>query len=133
MKNLLILFLQLAFCSLYGQTEINFTEPLKIVSTEKISSEIKKGAILSATGLSYSYNDGFPVLAVIAKNIDGSSTKFEPKKLTLFEFKEIDNIDKAWDKHLLIGGTYTNLLTNGFQYEVRNDLNNDAIEYIKYL
>lgn len=129
----LFLFLQLTFYSLFGQNEVTFREPLKIVTTDKINSEVKKGAILYATGLTYSYNDGSPVLTLIAKNIDGSSANFEPKKLNLFEFKEIDNIDKAWDKHLLIDGTYTNLLTKGFQYEVRNELNNDAIEYINTL
>ncbi len=133
MRTLLLLILQLIFCSLYGQNEITFKEPLKIVATEKINSDIKKGAILSATKLAYSYYDGFPVLTVFAKNIDGSSANFEPKKLDLFEFKDIDNVDKAWDKHLLLDGTYTNLLTKGFQYELRNELNTDATEYVNTL
>jgi predicted Zn-dependent protease len=132
-KTLLIVFLQLTFISLFGQSEINFKEPLKIVATEKINSEIKKGAILSATSLAYSYNDGFTLLTVIAKNIDGSSVSFEPTKLSLFEFMDVDNIDKVWDKHLLTDGTYKNLITKGFQYELRNELNNDAIEYINTL
>ena len=133
MRILLILLTQFTFCSLYGQNEITFKESLKIFATEKINSEIKKGAVLSATSLTCSYNDGFPILTVIAKNIDGSSVSFEPKKLTLFEFKDVDNIDKVWDKNLLTDGTYTNLLTKGFQYELRNELNNDAIEYINTL
>ena len=80
MRTLLFLFFQLTFCSLFGQNEITFEEPLKIVATEKINAEVKKGAILSATGLKYSYNDEFPILTVVAKNIDGSSVSFEPKK-----------------------------------------------------
>lgn len=134
MRTYLFLFLQLTFYSLFGQNEITFKEPLKIVAIEKINSEVKKESILTAISLTYnSYNDGFPILTIIAKNIDGSSVSFEAKKLTLFEFKEIDNIDKTWDKHLLMDGTYSNLLTKGFQYELRNEINNDAIEYINTL
>lgn len=132
-RILLIIFLQLNFCSLFGQIEITFKDQLKIVATEQINSEVMKGGTLSATGLIYSYNDGISRLTVFAKNIDGIFVNFEPKKLNLFEFKEIDNTDKVWDKHLLTGGTYTNLLTKGFQYELRNELNNDAIEYINTL
>jgi predicted Zn-dependent protease len=133
LRTILFLSLLLTFCSLFGQNEITFKEPLKILATEKINAEVKKGAILFTTNLSYSYNDGFPILTVIAKDIDGSLVSFDPKKISLFEFKEIDNIDKAWDKHLLTNGTYTNLLSKGFQYELRNELNNDAIEYINTL
>lgn len=123
----------MTFCSIFGQTEIKFKEPLKIMAIEKVNSKVKKGVILTATGLTSTDNDGFPIVTVIAKDIDGSSANFEAEKLKLFEFKEIDNIDKAWDKHLLLDNTYSNLLNNGFQYELRNDLNNDAIEYINTL
>jgi len=133
MRILIILFLQLSVCSLYGQEVITFKEPLKIVATEKINSEIKKGAVLSATGVAYNYNDGLIILEIIAQNIDGSPVSFDPKKISLFEFKDVDNIHKVWDKHQLTGGTYTNLLTKGFQYELRNELNNDAIEYVNTL
>lgn len=125
---------QLIFFSIYGQPEILFEEPLKIIATDRINLEIKKGAILSATGVTYfPGGNGYSVLSILAKNIDGSPMNFDFKKISLFEFKEIDNIDKAWDKNLLINGTYSNLLTKGFQYELRNELNNDAIEYINTL
>jgi Zn-dependent protease with chaperone function len=129
----IILFLQLTFCSVYGQYEITFREPLKIVAKEKVNSEIKKGAVLLATTLLYDYNDGFPTIKISAKNLDGGTVSFEQKKLSLFEFIDIDNIDKVWDKNQLISGTYTNLLIKGLQYDLRNELHNDAIEYINTL
>jgi predicted Zn-dependent protease len=134
MKNFLNLILIFTFYNLYGQNEISFKEPLKIVATEKVNSDIKKGTELNATGIiKYINEDGFGYLKVIAKNIDGSQANFEFKKINSFEFKEIDNIDKAWDIQLFKNGTYSNLLSKGFQYELRNDLNNDAIEYINTL
>lgn len=132
-KYLLILFLQLFFCSLFGQNVITFKEPLTIFSLEKVNPEIKNGTELLATSLSYSYNDGHPLLMLTARNLDGSPVSFELKKLNLFEFKEINNINKTWDKLLLTNGTYSNLLTKGYQYDLRNELNNDALDYINTL
>jgi hypothetical protein len=133
MRIQLILLVQFAFCSLYGQKAITFKEPIKIIATEKINSTIKKGVVLSATSITYRYNDGYPSLMVDAKNLDGSSVNFEQTKLSQFEFKDVDNIDKVWDKHLLTAGTYSNLLSKGLQYELRNELNNEAIEFINRL
>ena len=102
MKNFLNLILIFTFYNLNGQNEISFKEPLKIVAIEKVNSDIKKGTELNATGIiKYTNEDGFGYLKVIAKYIDGSPANFEFKKINSFEFKEIDNIDKAWDKHLL--------------------------------
>lgn len=133
MRILLILFLQLIFCSLYGQIEITFKEPLKIIATERINSEVKKGETISAIGITSSYIEGFKIFSIIAKNTDGNSVSFDLKKINLFAFIEIDNNNNVWDKHLLIDGTYLNLLTKGLQYDLRKDLNNDALEYINTL
>lgn len=133
MRTLLILFLQLTFCSIYGQNDIVFREPLKIVATEKINSEIRKGDILSATSIGWTDYKGYAYLTIFAKNIEGIAVSFDAIKINLFEFKEIDNIDKSWDKHFLTDGTYSNLLIKGYQYEIRNELNNEAIEYINTL
>ena len=75
-KYLLILFLQLFFCSLFGQNVITFKEPLTIFSLEKVNPEIKNGTELLATSLSYSYNDGHPLLMLTARNLDGSPVSF---------------------------------------------------------
>lgn len=133
MRKLLFLLVQFTFCSLYAQTQIIFKEPLTIVSTDRVSPDIKKGATLSATSISITYVDAFSFLEINATNLDGSTVSIDMKKIGLFEFKNIDNIDKVWDKHLLTNGTYKNLLTKGLQYDLRNDLNNDAIAYINTL
>lgn len=130
-KTLLVLLLQLTFYSIYGQNDITFKEPLKIIASEKVNSEIKKEMTLFATNIVH--NNTLQITEIIAKNIDGGLVRFESKKINSFEFQEIDNIEKVWDKNLLIGGTYTNLLTKGLQYELRNELNNEATEYINTL
>jgi Zn-dependent protease with chaperone function len=134
MRIILTLFLYLLIHTLNGQNEIiRFTEPFNIIAKEKISSEIKKGDILSARSISYIGSEGFQILIVDAKTSSGSLVSFDPKKLDLFEFSDIDNINKAWDKHLLIDGTYSNLLIKGYQYGLRNDLNSEAVDYLNTL
>lgn len=134
MKIIATIFLQLTFFSLFGQNEITFNEPLKIIANEKLNSVVKKGDVLVTYGISNNLNiNGIAELKINAKNIEGNAITFDPKKLNLFEFKEVNNIEKAWDKHLLIVGTYANLLTKGLQYELRNELNNEALAYINTL
>jgi hypothetical protein len=134
MKQFLLILLQFYICSLYGQNQIDFKEPLKLVATEKINSEIKKGAVLSVIGLKYTNDEGsYPNTFVYATNTDGNQISFDQSKIDLFEFKEIDKIEKVWDKHLLKVGTYSNLFTKGYQYDLRNELNIDASEYINSL
>lgn len=133
MKNKLLLLFLLPFCDIYGQNEITFKLPIKVIAKDKITSDAKKGGIFFISGLNYVYNDGAPLLKIKAKNITGNDIDFDIKKLDLIEFQEIDNIEKVWDKNLLTAGTYANLLTKGYQYDLRNELNNDAIEYINTL
>jgi Zn-dependent protease with chaperone function len=133
MRISLSIILLLNFISAFGQNEIIFKEPLKIEANERVNTEIKKGTSLSATGISYSYIDESLVLHVIADDKDGVIVKFEARKINLFDFKEINNIEKVWDKNLLLNETYSNLLTKGLQYDLRNELNNEAIEYINTL
>lgn len=133
MKNFLLVVFLLTFYTLFGQKEITFSEPLTIVATEKINSVIEKGEILSATGLLYNYNEGFPSVILEVKNKDGISKSFETKKMNLIKFIEINNVDNVWDKRLITSGTYINLLTKGIQYDLRNELDNNALEYLHIL
>lgn len=130
MRILIALILQILSFTLLGQNAIIFKQPLKIIASEKINDNIKKGAILNAEGL-YIGIDGFATIS--AKTMEGNVANFDYKKLTSFEFQENDNVDKIWDKRLLSFGYYSNLLTKGYQYELRNELNNDVIEYVNTL
>lgn len=120
----------------YAQTDvtIKFKEPLKVIANERISADIKKNTPLSLTAVTSNNSAGIPaVLYVRAKTIEGSEVEFEAKKIIDFEFKEISNIEQVWNKSFLINNTYSNIVIKGYQYELRNDMNNDAIEYINKL
>ena len=97
MKALLLLFLFFISNFLYGQQQIKFKEPLKLIATDRINSDIKKDTPLLATGLIIFEND-FNIVTVLAKTLDGTEVQFDIKKIQAFSFSEIDNVDKAWDR-----------------------------------
>lgn len=133
MRTIAFTILLLLVVALQAQEEITFKDPLKIIAKEKVSSEIKSGEMLYVNGLSYSYNNGNSLISITSQKPDGSKIIFEAKKINSFEFVEIDNVKNVWEKSLLTCGTYSNLLTKGNQYNIRNELNNDAVDYINAL
>jgi hypothetical protein len=133
MRTLLLVILQFTIISILGQNQITFVEPLQLKASEKINAVIKKGDIISAKKITCDHNNGYPILTIIAETMNGSSANFDSKKLNLFEFIEVNNINKVWDKHLLLAGSYSNLLTEGYQYELRYEQHNDAVDYINTL
>jgi Zn-dependent protease with chaperone function len=135
MKLIPFIFLILLSDSLLGQNDdvIMFRSPLKIVAIEKINSDIKKGNTLYIDGLIWHFNEGYPTIGVSARNEQGTRIEFNNSHIYKFEFKEIDNLDKVWDKNSILSGAYNNLLLKKYQYEIRNDLNTEAIDYINTL
>lgn len=134
MRTAITLFLLFASCILYAQ-DVIFV-PLKIVAKEKINSEIKMNETISACGIKWILRDGYAYerdIRVTAKTSNGQNVNFDTKYLSNFEFLEIDNIEKVWAKSMLVNGAYLNLVMKGYQYDIRNELNNDAIKYINTL
>jgi predicted Zn-dependent protease len=133
LKNIVCLLLVIISQTLLSQNEFTFGEQLKVICKEKINSEIKPGMELTVLGLKYEENNGYPITTVVANDENGVSTNFDYKKLDSFEFKEIDNINKSWDKSLLKNGTFQNLFLNGFQFKLRRTMNEDAESFINAL
>jgi predicted Zn-dependent protease len=131
--SILITFFFLFNSLISSAQEIQFQEPLKVVSNEKISSEIKKDVELLIYGLVWIDNMDFPMVYIDAKTSDGTPIRFDYKKIDKFTFKELNTKDKVWNKNLLLSGALANLLTKGYQYNIREELNGEAIEYINTL
>lgn len=118
---------------LSAQNEIFFKKPLKFEVTEKINSEISKGSVFNAESIAYILEVGDATLSIKAKNEDGKSVIIPFKKLNLLNFQINKDLDEIWEKNLLNNGTYESLLKNGYQYELRNELNLEAVSYINTL
>ena len=133
MKLKLLLILQFCFHFCFCQYDINFETPINLFPKENISKEIKDGISLSAIGLVKKDVFGTQVINVVTKDKEGKIYEFDAKKISSFIFIDNTKREQIWEKYLLKNGGYVNLLTNGLQYDIREDLNTDAIEYISLL
>lgn len=133
MKLKLLLILQFCIEFSYCQYDINFEIPINLFPKENISKEIKDGIGLSAIGLVKKDVLGTQVINVIAKDREGKIYEFDSKKISSFIFTDNNKREQVWEKYLLKNGCYVNLLTHGLQYDIRDDLNTEAIEYINFL
>lgn len=131
---LLFAFLFLFNLSLSYCQDIPFAQPLKILASEKIDSEIKKNEELFVYGLNYKKLEGAePTVLIVCKNKEGAPLTFSYRRLDKFTCNDIDNRDMVWNKNLLFNETLVNLLLKGYQYDIRDELNTDAVEYINSL
>lgn len=108
-----------------------FSTHLKIQAVEKVRSYIRKGEVYSVIGLSWD----IPTASyyIFAKDSVGTPFEFSFKELQKFEFVDVDNIEKVWIKHQLLNETHANLLSKGYQYDVRHDMHNESINYLNVL
>ena len=136
MKKLALLFLVLIQLSVNGQVTI--TLDLKGVANKKVSSKIAEGSKIE--------------IIEIKDNIDpdaGNNTNFTAKNTATIlingetesiSFSQLDkiyitptNCKEFWTNQALKQLTYKNLLSKGFQYTLRSELEDDALEYLNYV
>jgi len=134
MRNIFIVItFSLLGINLLSAQEIIFSEPLKIIANEKVGFNIKKGTELFATGISSTFDQGYEIIVINTHNKEGDKINFDSKKIDQFICNDIENRDKIWNKNLLYNGGFQNIILNGYQYDIRNELNNEAVEYINTL
>ncbi len=133
MRTIVIFIANLICASLFAQKNIPFKEPLKVIAKERVNSAIQMNDSLFLRNINIEVIDGYEEIKINAIKSNGSEIKIDPKKLYLFEFKNINNSDKVWLKRLLLNETYYNMLLKGYQYDLRNELNTESIEYVNTL
>jgi Zn-dependent protease with chaperone function len=75
-------------------------------------------------------DNGIPKAVFISNGIESQENNFDQLKKMKFEVR---NIKDFWQNQALTNGVYQSLLTYGTQYDLRKDLENDALEYLKEL
>lgn len=140
MKKKLIIIFQLISINIFCQDTISFKEPLNIIAIEKVPTVVSRLNIMQSdnliiNGITYCTNElsTSPVVTILAKNSEGKESNFEYKRLGSFIFQDINNINKQWDKKMLQLGTFSNLVMKGYQYDLREELNSEASDYINTL
>lgn len=133
MKLKISIFFSLLLNQTWAQAQIRLNQTLNIIATERVNMEVKKGEKLELVGYDNIYTQGLAITYIACKAEDGSIIQLDPKKIKSFEFLNLDNREKIWDKNLVFNGIYPSLLQKGMQYELRNELNNEAVEFINIL
>lgn len=136
-KLIILLSFLLTFYTTYGQNDgiINLKEPIKLVVADKINIGLPIGTELIALNIQKQFNPNNEYFKIIieASKSDGSLVRIPFEELKRYKFIEIDNVNKTWEKNLLNYGVYNDLILNGYQYNIRNELKLDAEEYYKNL
>jgi len=123
MKKLLVL--PLLFLSTIAFPQLTFQ--LTGITNKKIES-IPSGSNLE---LNFIYKDNAEnMLANV--NVNGKDENIDLNKLENVTFK-ISNINEFWQVQALKSGAYENILKSGLQYKMRNELDEEIIEYTNSL
>lgn len=121
--------------------EIIFRKPILIKATKNINDTIKIGKEFKLYSIpNFKFTDSkqvIPYLNLIGIRGNGEAfnhnTSLEFKELKKFEIVYSDDIDYAWDSFLLKNDFFPMLVEKGMQYDLRSQLEEDNLEYLKKL
>jgi len=135
MRKTAILFLVLFQLSVNAQVTITLN--LKGVANKKVSSKITEGSKVEIIEIKDNVNPNVENEVSYAINtaiilINGETESVSFNQLDKFTFTPT-NSKEFWINQALKQSTYKNLLSKGFQYNLRSDLEDDAIEYLNYV
>ena len=112
--------------SLMSNGQIYFNLSGKI--NKKISPELPVGSEVTLTKIKYDKDAGYHKIYFKCNGKSYYSYHRDLKKITF----EANNIQEFWVKEALNKGVYDNLMKKGMQYKLRKELEEEAIEYVKY-
>ncbi len=112
---------------LLAQNAIILTQPVQGEVNRRISSDLPEGTRITITGFSTTF-EGHG--AIVKAN--GITETVSLNRLDRIDF-QATGLNDFWIVKALNQGVYKNLLENGFQYDIRNEIDNDVIEYMEYL
>jgi len=119
--------------SLNGQDTIVFKESLKVVAKYDINSKLKEGATVELKYAFSTFEQGNTLVKIAAQNATSKEVMLLSTDCSLFNYVDVNSVNKIWDKYLLLGGTYENLLLKGYQLNLRNELIHESNQYINSL
>ena len=136
MKKTVLLFFILIQISVSAQVTITIN--LKGVTNKKVSSKITEGSKIEIIELtdnvdpySTSTAPAYPTntATVLVNGVTESISYSQLEKINIIP----TNSKEFWTNQALKQSTYKNLLIKGFQYNLRRELEEDAIEYLNYI
>lgn len=143
LRNLLlpILFCIPLILSAQRPDEIIFKQPIILKAVKDVNDTIKEGAIVKLYSIpNYKYVDKKQLIPCL--NLKGYRSPDEPftinnaiefKLFKNFEIQRVKDVDYEWNSFLLTNDFYPTLMDKGLQYELRNQLEEDNLDYLERL
>jgi len=122
----------LSFLISIGQS-IYIPVPLKGKIISKISKELIAGETFKSIEFVKEAKEGKEIPKLTVQKEDGTkvSLNYDETLLSNFSFNKDQNL--FWSYMAVSSGVYSRIMTNGFQYEIRNDLENESLDYLNFL
>lgn len=124
--NYYLFILLFIFSSFFANAQITFD--LSGTTTKYVSSNLSTGTKVKLVSIDTDEN-----------NTTKASLIYNEDLLELVRVKDLENITftvsnqkQFWQKQALIRGTYENLSKSGMQYQLRKELEEEALDYINY-
>ncbi|MBK8700947.1 MAG: M48 family metallopeptidase [Saprospiraceae bacterium] len=133
MKHLNYLFLLLLPYFGSGQETVSFLDPIRAIVRDKIENKLIAGDTVLLTSLSSINFNGSKLISFTYNDVKGFQHSFDYKYFRNLDIASSYSISQKWQHILLKTGVYESLIKNEMQYDIRNELNEDAISYVEKL
>ena len=124
----IVLLLLLSFKSI-AQNIFSFQRPVKMVSIDKANKLVPLGEEISIDSIGYGSVNGFTVMGFVGTTKNSSPVFILNNALHKYELKQGANVIDIWQNALVEHGILTGRLQLGFQYDLRNDMHQDAVDF----
>jgi len=113
-------------------SQITFSNGLNAICIDKNYENIAYGDTVKLLKMRYDDWTGFVLYDLFNKK-NRKTISIEEPQLKYFAFTKASNINDLWELRCLQYGIYRNLLKNGYQYSLRNDMELNSIDYTNAL
>lgn len=128
MKRLIVFLFIISNLGVNSQPLEFYNLSLDGVITQNISRSLPEGTNLTYTGITKD-SDGLTKYKFLVK---GNEELVDPRRIDRITFKP-NSIKEFWQVKALQNEVYLSIFKNGFQYNLRKEIEEDAIDYLDYL
>jgi Zn-dependent protease with chaperone function len=118
----------------FGQNSITFNKPIEIILNKNYSQELKKGSKIVISSVEKKTEaSGYYEFNYIGTDSIGNQYYLKENLVEDAVFPINPSIEQVWEIGLIKNKVYKNLLLNGYQYDIRSELNKEAESYLNIL
>jgi len=131
---LLIIAVLLKLSDSKGQNSIAFKKPIEIVLSKNYNRDLKSGSRLIVYGIEKKRDqNGYVEIYYYGNDSLGVNHSVKSSYIEDAIYPTNPTIEEVWEIGLIKEKVYHNLLSYGYQYDLRSELNQEAVSYLNIL